>query len=204
MIPSSRPSIVPPKAKKTIIEIPGSNNRIDLTESLSGDVTYENRTGSIEFIVLNDRPDNVHWYDIYNDIMNTIHGRRVKFSLEEEPDWYYQGRVEVNEWKTNKDYSRITLDYDVGPFKYKSVPTVDGPFRVSSTSTKSYTNSRMPTIPKFTATASGMTVSNGTSTYDLVRNQAVATGIVFAGNSTTSLTFTGNGNITVSYQEGKL
>ena len=202
MVPSSRPVISPPRPKKTIIDIPGSNNRIDLTETLTGDVTYENRTGSIEFIVMNEKPKT--WYELYNEILNTIHGRRVGLSLEEEPDWYYEGRVEVNEWKSDPDYSRIVIDYDLDPFKYKALPTTET-FRVSSTVTKTYSNMRMPTMPKFLATGSGMTVSFNNRTYDLPQNsETVVTGIIFAGNSRNQLVFTGNGDITVTYQEGKL
>ena len=202
MVPSSRPVISPPRPKKTIIDIPGSNNRIDLTESLTGDITYENRTGSIEFIVMNEKP--MTWYELYNDILNKIHGRRVGFSLEEEPDWYYEGRVEVNDWKSDPEYSRIVIDYDVDPFKYKKLATTDT-FRVSSSTTKTYTNLRMPTMPKFKAAASGMKVTYAGTQYDLPQNvETVIAGIIFAGNSSNQLTFTGNGNITVTYQEGKL
>ena len=203
MVPSSRPVIKPPKAKKTVIDIPGSNNRIDLSEVLSGDITYENRTGSIEFIVMNDKP--MPWYELYNEIMNTIHGKRVGFSLEEEPDWYYEGRVEVNEWRSDPDYSRIVIDYDVDPFKYKKLATTDT-FRVSSTATKTYTNSRMPTMPKFAAAASGIKVTFQGTQYDLPQSNTgvVIAGIIFPGNSSNQLIFTGTGNVTVSYQEGKL
>lgn len=203
MVPSSRPVISPPRAKKTIIDIPGSNNRIDLTETLSGDVTYENRTGSIEFIVMNEKP--MTWYELYNTILNTIHGRRVGFSLEEEPDWYYEGRVEVNEWKSDPDFSRIVIEYDVDPFKYKKLPTTET-FSVSSgvTARKTYRNSRMPVIPKITASASGMTVKFKGTTYNLAQGEQVVAGIIFEGNSNNQLEFTGNGNITVTYQEGKL
>lgn len=203
MVPSSRPVIEPPKPKTTVINIPGSNNRIDLSEVLSGDITYENRTGSIEFIVLNEKP--VTWYETYNDIMDFLHGRRITITLEEEPTWYYEGRAEVNVWKSDPDYSRVTIDYDLDPFKYSATANTDS-FRVSGTVTKTYTNTRMPVMPKFTADASGMKVSYNGNQYDLPQTQtgALIAGIIFPGNSSNQLIFTGTGNVTVSYQEGKL
>ena len=203
MVPSSRPVINPPKPKTTIIDIPGSNNRIDLSEILAGDITYENRTGSIEFIVMNDKP--MTWYDLYNAIMDFMHGRVVQVSLEEEPDWYYEGRVQVNNWRSDPDYSRITIDYDFNPFKYKKQRTQET-FPVSGTAvTKTYTNLRMPTMPKFTVSnANNAKVQFEGTTYDLSNGEQAFAGIFFTGNSSNELTFTGRGTITVTYQEGKL
>lgn len=202
MVPSSRPVINPPEPKKTIIEIPGSNGVIDLTESLTGDVTYGNRTGSIEFIVMNDKP--MAWYELYNEIMNTIHGRLCQISLEEEPDWYYEGRLEVNEWRSDPDYSRITIDYDLDPFKYKKTAVSDK-FTVSSTVTKTYTNSRKPVVPTFNV-ASGsnnLKVTFKGVEHSLTTGSQAVAGIVFEeGNNT--LKFTGTGTVTVIYREGKL
>jgi hypothetical protein len=31
---------------------------------------------------------------------------------------YYLGRMSVNQWQSEKDWSKITLDYRVEPFKY--------------------------------------------------------------------------------------
>ena len=40
----SRPVISPPSPKTVYVDIPGSNGVIDLTESLTGDVKFDNRT----------------------------------------------------------------------------------------------------------------------------------------------------------------
>ncbi len=205
MVPSSRPVIQPPKPKKTMIDIPGSNNRIDLTETLAGDVTYSNRTGSLEFIVLNDKP--MTWYEVYNDVMNTLHGRRVQIRLEEEPDWYYEGRVEVNNWASNEDYSRITIDYDLEPFKYQTTP-VTQTYTLTNTETTIYFpyGFRAPTLPKFTL--SGVNAScelkYESSTFTLQSGEQPIPSIWFSDNETYYFQVKGSGTLTIMSRGGKL
>ena len=122
LIPSSRPLINPPPVKTRKLEVPGKNGDIDLTESLVGAPTYGNRTGTIEFIVGNTYFWNVtsadEWYTVYSSILNAIHGRAGKLILEDEPSYYYEGRFAVNSWKSDTNFSRVAIDYDLGPLKY--------------------------------------------------------------------------------------
>ena len=114
LIPASRPVFNPPKPKTLFVDIPGANGHLDLSESVSGEVVYEARTGSMEFIV-----DNGHreWHELYSEIMNYLHGRSTKATLEDDPDYYYEGRFTINQWKSDPHNSRITIDYTVGPYK---------------------------------------------------------------------------------------
>ena len=115
LVPASRPLFNPPTVKTKIIDIPGANGNLDLSDSLTKYPVYNNREGQIEFIVMNDYWE---WYDAYSTIMNYLHGQTMKAILEDDQEWYYIGRFSVNSWKSNKDYSRIVIDYSVKPFKY--------------------------------------------------------------------------------------
>lgn len=201
MVPSSRPVINPPQPKKTVIQIPGSNGVIDLTETLAGDVTYENRTGSIEFIVMNEKP--MAWYELYTEIMDFMHGRRVQIKLEEEPDWYYEGRVEINEWKSESDYSRIVIDYDLEPFKYQTTAVSEQVTATASGITKTYTNYRMPVMPTFTATTSNTSVEFKGNTYNLSQGAQAVAGIIFTEGSN-QVKFKGSGKVTITFRGGRL
>jgi hypothetical protein len=122
LAPSSRPVFDPPTVKTKTIDIPGGNGVIDLTESLTGYPVYNNRSGSIEFIVVDQDRE---WYDIYSEIMNYLHGQMMKAILEDDRGYYYEGRFSVNSWKSNKDWSRITIDYDVNPYKWSVLSSLD-------------------------------------------------------------------------------
>ena len=139
LVPTSLPVISAPGVKTNTIDIPGANGSIDLTESLTPYPVYKNRTGSLEFAVLNDRREyyemykNIHnmnsknaisgshaWTLLYSDIMNKLHGRKVRLYLvDDDPEWYYEGRIAVNSWKTSNDgkWPIVTLDYELYPYK---------------------------------------------------------------------------------------
>lgn len=115
LIPTSRPVINPPTFKKNTIDLPGANGILDLSTALTGYPLYDNRTGSIEFLVEPDHEET--WQYIYTDIMESVHGKDLVTTMEEDPGWYYDGRWTVNQWKSDKRYSLITLDYDLKPYK---------------------------------------------------------------------------------------
>ena len=122
LVPASRPVFNPPAQKVKTLEIPGGDGVIDLSQSLTGYPVYQNRTGSIEFIVMNDfKP----WHMAYSDIMDYLHGQKLRAILEDDPEYFYEGRFVVNAWKSEKDWSRITIDYDVGPYKWSVLSSTD-------------------------------------------------------------------------------
>ena len=59
------------------------------------------------------------WHEAYSTIMDYLHGKKKRAILEDDPDYYYEGRFTVNNWKSDKDYSTISVDYDLFPFKRK-------------------------------------------------------------------------------------
>ena len=107
IVPSSRPVFNPPKQKVNTLDIQGGNGIIDLSESLTGYPVYNNREGSFEFIVMNDYKP---WQETYSDIADYIHGQKMRAVLEDDPQYYYEGRFSVNSWKSDKDWSKITID----------------------------------------------------------------------------------------------
>jgi phage-related protein len=51
--------------------------------------------------------------------MNEIHGKRVKITIDDDPNYYYLGRVKVNEWESDKATATIVLTAEVEPYKYQ-------------------------------------------------------------------------------------
>lgn len=113
LIPSSRPSVVPPGVSANSVQIPGRNGSIDMTEYLSGGVTYGDRSGSWDFLVDNDHE---YWVTIKNNITNFLHGKRMSCMLEDDPTRVYTGRFSVGEWKSDATCSSITISYVLEPF----------------------------------------------------------------------------------------
>lgn len=138
LIPTSRPTFSFPEAKTNYVEVPGSSTTIDLSETLTGYPTYKDRSGSFEFIVMNDGlttsvsedvgyiNDSKHgWSGVYSSIANFLHGQKMYLEYEDDSGWYYIGRFTLNEWNSEESYSTITINYTVEPFKYSIVSSED-------------------------------------------------------------------------------
>lgn len=110
----SRPEISPPKPKTKIIQVPGADTIIDLTEALTDGVKYEPRTIKCEFWVVDGRHN---WPTVYSSILNELHGKRVQIVMDDDPNYYYIGRVAVDEWESDKKTSTIVLTAEVEPYK---------------------------------------------------------------------------------------
>lgn len=112
----SRPVISSPEPKYKLIEVPGSNAVIDLTEALTGEVTYHPREIKCEFISGERRE---MWAKINADVMNAIHGKRLKIVLDNDPDYYYIGRITVGNMKPERADFVLPVTAMVEPYKYE-------------------------------------------------------------------------------------
>lgn len=220
LIPSTRPVFNPPETKTHYVDIPGANGQIDLTESLTGYPVYENRTGSIEFYVANGYED---WSVLYSAIMNYLHGKRMQATLEDDRYFYYEGRFEVNKWTSDKWYSKITIDYDVYPYKKEPNTSLEpwlwDPFDFEYGIIRDYSElvvdgllgleilgRQEPIVPEITVdsdSGNGMLVIVGSKVYALTDGVNVNPNIVI-GEANVTLIFTGNGTVSVNYQGGML
>lgn len=122
LIPSPIPIITPAVPKYSFTDIPGMNGSLDLTETLQDYIAYQNREGSWTFYVENDKEET--WAELLSIIANDTAGRRLKIVLEDDPNWYYMGRVSVNTWASEQIASKITLNYILEPFKYSIYSTL--------------------------------------------------------------------------------
>ena len=118
LVPTSRPLVNPPTPKTNYVDIPGADGSLDYTEALSSVVHYGTREGSWEFYVAvyateyDKIGDFEGWYDLYNDILNFLHGKKLKFTLDSEDSKYvWYGRLTVQDWKSDENWSKITIGY---------------------------------------------------------------------------------------------
>ena len=122
LIPLTRPVINPPPFKANFVSIPGGNSSIDASTVLTKYPVYDDRTGSIEFYVTREYDRYAGWIEMYHKVLNYLHGELFKVVLDDDLDYYYRGRLAVNQWKSEKDWSKIVLDYHFEPFKIYRFP----------------------------------------------------------------------------------
>lgn len=119
LIPYPRPSVAMPKVRTKYIDIPGMNGQMDISEILTGSPLYENRTGSWEFYISRRPFENgaVHkWTSTWHLIAHALHGKKGTVWLEDDDKFVYSGRFSIGtDFNTQKDYSKIKIEYTLNP-----------------------------------------------------------------------------------------
>lgn len=115
VVPTRVPVFAPPPVKTKILELPGGDGVIDLTTAITGYPVYGDRQGSISFICPRRWTE---WMDLYSHIAEFLHGQYLQVTLEDEPDWYYEGRFSINENACDERHGIFVVDYDLGPYKW--------------------------------------------------------------------------------------
>ena len=114
LIPSSRPVIAPPIERTNFVTVPGRDGSLDYSQTVPKRATFDDRTGKIEFYLENDY-EGWDWETAYTTICERLKGKRVRFALEDNPSHYYEGLLWVNQFKSDKGHSKITLEYRLHP-----------------------------------------------------------------------------------------
>lgn len=216
LLPKSRPTVAPPDVVTNYVDVPGLDGQLDLSEVLTGRVGYQTRDFSAEFLVIDARN---RWDTLYSEILDTLHGQRVKIILDEDPGYYYMGRVTVNTLKSDRKTATISIKAVCDPYKLEIAGSLDdwlwdtlnfetGIIRdykaltVDGTLTLMIPGTRRPCIPTITVSAA-MTATFGGKEYALIAGSNRISGITITQGDNV-LTFTGSGTVSIDYKGGRL
>jgi len=97
----SMPVITQPKPKEKLVEVPGSDLVLDLTEALTGKVQYSPREIKCVFMTIASR------------------SRWLQIVLDNDPDYYWLGRVHVGDPSSDKWAMTFEITATVEPYKYE-------------------------------------------------------------------------------------
>ena len=142
LIPTSRPVIAPPAPQLKFEDVPGGSGSLDLSQVLSNEINYYDRSGSLEFMLAPDANNgglDINWEDVYSELVTFLGSGRVRLWTSEnawgEPvfsSYYYEGRMTVSNWQTDKSWEKVTIDYRFDPYKYASEPFVSELYTVAT------------------------------------------------------------------------
>lgn len=113
---AGKPTVSPPKPKIKLVEVPGSDSVIDLTETLTGQVHYQLREIRMEFVLPGSRS---RWESVFSDLLHTLHGKNHRIIFDEDPNFYYEGRVTVERLQGGRGAASIGVTAQVRPYKYQ-------------------------------------------------------------------------------------
>ena len=114
--------ITPPKVKTKYVKIDGMDGSLDLTEALTGGVTYEDRSISTSFWT--DEGKREDREEVLRKIVNSLHGRKIQIIEPDDPTHYFIGRAEIKGWVNNLSFMEIEIDFTCEPYRYAVKETV--------------------------------------------------------------------------------
>lgn len=184
-----------PEPKTDYTEIEGGNGTIDLTESY-GKIFYKDNSFTMTFSC----DDSIRYESVLNQIVSFIHGKRIKIFVYFDEEYYYDARIKVNKYASNKSMGEIVLNVTAYPFKLKKTETISL-VDVETSKVVIFKNNRMETVPRFQATSEMIVIFKGNS-YAVGTNEVTYPQIEFTYGDN-ALEIQGTGRLTVIYQEGK-
>ena len=187
-----------PTAKTSTVNIKGSDGVLDLSEVLTGDVLYNNRTIKLTFEMM----DDADYYNLISEISNYLHGKRITVNLTNDEDYYYVGRASISNWECVKRKGKIVVSVDCDPYKYAVVETMRTITVSGQTKTVTLPNSRKRVCPNLNVTGTVVLIIDNVA-YKLSEGEQQLTNFkLVEGNNTIKIT--GNGTVVITYRQGAL
>ena len=184
--------------KTELIEVPGADAPLDFTEFF-GDVKYDNRTLNFTFTILSPAAE---FPEKYSDIMNKLNGRKMKIIDDDDPEFWYYGRVSIGDLEKDKNIATISVDCDCEPYKYRIDKTVKTVV-VTTNKTFELENLRQHVVPVFNSTAQ-ISIDFDGNRYSVSSTGEYTIPEIVLKEGINEMTITGNATVTITYQEGGL
>lgn len=189
-----------PEVKVRKIDIEGADSSLDLTDFF-GEPKYEDVTHKFSFSTI---VPQAQFLSLFSTVKNALHGKKMRIILDDDPLFFYQGRIKVLPFTNEKNVGKISIECDCEPYKYKLAKTVVST-AVSGTKAITLTNSRKRAVPEVSITTSGSMniVYQGSNIWDLGSGSYTLPELELV-EGVNTVTVTGTGNITFTWQEGSM
>lgn len=190
-----------PAPKTNYVDIPYADGSLDLTQALTGEVSYSNRSGSFDFDLIKAPADR---QSLINEITNYLHGRVFDLTLPDEPQYLYRSRLSVNSVKTSMILNKLVVSAVSEPYKLKLEDTVQNVVVTDVVQTITCSNERMRVVPKIKTDAE-ITIEFKDQTFTMNAGTHQLLGIVFTqGDNELKISGTVGAKVEIRYREGLL
>ena len=190
----------PAEPKTNLIEMPGGNGSIDLTEALGTGVVYKDR--KIKWIFALYPGD--QWAEKRSAISNALNGKRLHITSDDDPGWYYDGRISVADHKSDNRLYQITVEATCAPYKRKITESSVSAELSTAPAEIALAIGQMPLVPKITVEQE-TTVEWGDYTITISAGTHLLPDLLMSGAQTIrAKTTSGSGTITITWREGSL
>lgn len=213
---ANRHCVQPPVPKTIYQDVPGADGSLDLSTAIAGRIIYERRVITLNFGCGYPMDK---WPEVFSEILRNFHGREGKLIFDDDPMYYYAGRMTVSEYSRARTLGTFTISVNADPYKYELTASDEdwlwdsfsfekGVIRdykeleVSGSLSLNVPGTQRWVIPEITVSAT-MTVSYGGKDYELKQGTNKIYDIVIK-EGENMLMFTGTGTVTISYRGGIL
>lgn len=118
--------ITPPAPKTHYVKIDGMSGSLDLSEALTGEITYDDYKVSASFWT--DYGTRKDREKLLRDIKAELHGRKVKIIEPDDPNHYFIGRISITSVVNKLAYMTFKIEATCEPWRYsieESVRAID-------------------------------------------------------------------------------
>ena len=194
--------IQPAEPKLNLVDIPGADGSKDLSDRPSGRIVYYDRIVTWTYALY----PGENWHAKHRQVSNALNGKACRITLDDDPDYYYQGRLKVGQYNTDKVLRQITVEATCFPYMLKQHETVVEVDLDTNYKTITLLNDRKPTIPSFTV-PSAATIKWGENVLNLAGGgtfRSLDIELQEGVNTLEAKLASGTGKIVITYQEGSL
>lgn len=191
--------IASPAVKVRKIEIEGADSALDYTDFF-GEAKYEDMKHKFEFSTIAPQSEFLSQYSV---VKNAVHGKKERIILDDDPLFYYMGRLHISPLTTEKGIGYVTIEADCEPYKYKLQKTVVSK-AVDGADTIVLTNSRKRAVPEVRiVTDGGIRIVYGQLIWDLGSGSYTLPELELV-EGENAVEVTGVGTVTFIWQEASL
>lgn len=188
-----------PAIKVNKIDIQGADSALDYTDFF-GVPKYEDVTHKFPFAII--RPQS-EFLSLFSDVKNALHGKKKRIILDDDPLFYYVGRLNVLPLSTEKNIGYISIEADCEPYKYRIAKTVVSR-AVNGAETIILTNGRKRAVPEVMISTEGsIRIVYQSNIWDLGSGSFTLPELELV-QGDNAVEITGTGTITFTWQEGDL
>lgn len=211
-----------PEMETNYINVPYRDGLIDASTALTGRPIYKKRQLSFYLGGLREREN---WDATVSSIRNNINGRICRLTLDNDPGYYWRGRVYVENFDRFRRLGSFNLNVpSAEPYKYSWTSSADpwlwdpfnfetdiiiyvGAWTVDGTITKTIPRGHMPVSPEWVV--SELVSDNITLTYNgmsflLTTGTNIVPEVIVGGDVDVEFSLTGQGKVQCVYRSGSL
>ena len=108
--------VTPPEPKTNYISLDGAHGSLDLTEALTGEIPFDDRTVSASFWT--SEGTFAERVELLRTISTALHGRRVQIIEPDDPEHFFLGRIVLKSVEQSQVHLAFDMEATCEPWRY--------------------------------------------------------------------------------------